>query len=115
MFPVKCTIGACNAIIPTFTAYQYPTYMRNLGIGSGNLAAGAALVIVPYLFLLVSSLNLILMKTNGILINALEQFQEHVNVHLPMSIMGVAGLVGAVALIFLKDKLSKKPKAADTR
>lgn len=30
-------------------------YMRNLGIGAGNLAAGFALVLVPYLFLLVSS------------------------------------------------------------
>lgn len=29
-------------------------YMRNLGIGAGNLAAGFALVLVPYMFLLVS-------------------------------------------------------------
>jgi hypothetical protein len=28
--------------------------MRNLGIGAGNLAAGFALVLVPYLFFLVS-------------------------------------------------------------
>ena len=52
-FTVKCCVGACNAIIPTFTAYQYPTKMRNLGVGSGNLAAGVALIIVPYMWLLV--------------------------------------------------------------
>lgn len=32
-------------------------YMRNLSIGSGNLAAGFALVLVPYLFYLVSRLD----------------------------------------------------------
>lgn len=50
-------MGACNAIIPTFTAYQYPTTMRNLGVGAGNFAAGIALIIVPYLWLLVSFTN----------------------------------------------------------
>lgn len=49
----KCTIGACNAIIPTYTAFQYPCVMRNLAVGVGNFAAGAALMIVPYLWLLV--------------------------------------------------------------
>lgn len=51
---VKITVGASNAIIPTYTAYHYPVYMRNLGIGAGNLAAGFALVFVPYMFLMVS-------------------------------------------------------------
>lgn len=49
----KCTIGACNAIIPTYTAFQYPCVMRNLAVGVGNFAAGGALMIVPYLWLLV--------------------------------------------------------------
>ena len=51
---VKITVGASNALIPSYTAHHYPVYMRNLGIGAGNLAAGFALVLVPYLFLLVS-------------------------------------------------------------
>lgn len=55
LYVVKCTIGACNAIIPTFTAFQYPTILRNLGVGAGNFAAGLALVTVPYLWLLVRS------------------------------------------------------------
>ena len=54
LLAVKVSVGASNAIIPTYTAYHYPVYMRNLGIGAGNLSAGFALVSVPYLFLLVS-------------------------------------------------------------
>lgn len=50
----KCAMGATNALIPTYTALQYPTSMRTLSIGLGNLAAGLALVTVPYLWLLVS-------------------------------------------------------------
>ncbi|XP_062716714.1 organic cation transporter protein [Aedes albopictus] len=82
---VKCSVGACNAIIPTFTAYQYPTTMRNLGVGAGNFAAGVALIIVPYLWLL-----------------------EHVDQYLPITIMGVFSIIGGLALLALKDKLSKK-------
>ncbi|XP_035780826.1 organic cation transporter protein-like [Anopheles albimanus] len=82
---VKCCVGACNAIIPTFTAYQYPTTMRNLGVGVGNFAAGVALIIVPYLWLL-----------------------EHVDQYLPMTIMGVFSIIGALSLAVLKDKLSSK-------
>ncbi|XP_052903462.1 organic cation transporter protein [Anopheles moucheti] len=82
---VKCCVGACNAIIPTFTAYQYPTTMRNLGVGVGNFAAGVALIIVPYLWLL-----------------------EHIDQYLPMTIMGVFSIIGALSLAILKDKLSQK-------
>lgn len=49
----KCVIGANNAIIPTYTAMQYPTVVRNFGVGMGNLAAGVALILVPYMWLLV--------------------------------------------------------------
>lgn len=82
---VKCAVGACNAIIPTFTAYQYPTTMRNLGVGAGNFAAGIALIIVPYLWLL-----------------------EHTDQYLPMTVMGVFSIIGGVSLVLLRDKLSKK-------
>ncbi|XP_055609045.1 organic cation transporter protein [Uranotaenia lowii] len=82
---VKCAVGACNAIIPTFTAFQYPTTMRNLGVGAGNFAAGIALIIVPYLWLL-----------------------EHVDQYLPITVMGVFSIIGGLSLIVLKDKLSKK-------
>ncbi|XP_055853828.1 solute carrier family 22 member 4 isoform X2 [Episyrphus balteatus] len=76
----KCAIGANNAIIPTFTAQQYPTVVRNFGLGMGNLAAGVALILVPYMWLL-----------------------EHVSPLLPLTIMGVCGIVGAGALMMMKD------------
>ncbi|KAM7359682.1 organic cation transporter protein isoform 1-T2 [Cochliomyia hominivorax] len=76
----KCVIGANNAIIPTYTAMQYPTVVRNFGVGMGNLAAGVALILVPYMWLL-----------------------EHVEPLLPMSIMGVSGIIGAIALAMMKD------------
>lgn len=82
---MKCAIGANNALIPTFTAYQYPTNMRNLGVGVGNFAAGMALIVVPNLWLL-----------------------EHFEKHLPMTIMGVVGIIGAVALFMMEDNSNKK-------
>ncbi|KAG5679752.1 hypothetical protein PVAND_009292 [Polypedilum vanderplanki] len=90
---VKIAIGASNALIPTFTANHYPVYMRNLGIGAGNLSAGFALVLVPYLFLL-----------------------EKVEEHLPMSILGTVGLIGAISLLFIKDKsMTKKSASQETQ
>lgn len=53
LISVKCSIGAVNSLIPTFTAIQYPTTMRTLSVGIGNFAAGLALITVPYLWLLV--------------------------------------------------------------
>lgn len=76
----KCVIGASNAIIPIFTAMQYPTIVRNFGVGIGNLGAGVALILVPYMWLL-----------------------EHIEPLLPMTIMGICGLIGSVALIMMKD------------
>ncbi|XP_029406412.2 solute carrier family 22 member 15 isoform X2 [Bactrocera dorsalis] len=76
----KCIIGANNAIIPSYTAMQYPTVVRNFGVGMGNLAAGTALMLVPYMWLL-----------------------EHVDPLLPMSIMGVCGIIGAISLFLMKD------------
>ncbi|KAJ6636443.1 Organic cation transporter protein [Pseudolycoriella hygida] len=78
---VKCSIGATNALIPTFTAIQYPTTMRTLSVGIGNFAAGIALITVPYLWLL-----------------------ENVQKDLPMTLMGLFGIIGAGALMLMKDK-----------
>ncbi|KAH8416958.1 hypothetical protein KR222_000209 [Zaprionus bogoriensis] len=76
----KCLIGANNAIIPTYTAMQYPTIVRNFGVGMGNLASGIALILVPSLWQL-----------------------EHYDPLLPLNIMGVCGLVGATAIALMKD------------
>ncbi|KAL7728519.1 hypothetical protein ACLKA6_012532 [Drosophila palustris] len=76
----KCLIGANNAIIPTYTAMQYPTIVRNFGVGMGNLASGIALILVPSLW-------------------QLEQYDAL----LPLNIMGVSGIIGAVAITLMKD------------
>ncbi|XP_017845103.1 organic cation transporter protein isoform X2 [Drosophila busckii] len=76
----KCLIGANNAIIPTYTAMQYPTIVRNFGVGMGNLASGIALILVPFLWQL-----------------------EHFDALLPLNIMGACGLIGAAAIALMKD------------
>ncbi|XP_034486301.1 organic cation transporter protein isoform X2 [Drosophila innubila] len=76
----KCLIGANNAIIPTYTAMQYPTIVRNFGVGMGNLASGIGLILVPSLWQL-----------------------EHYDALLPLNIMGVCGIIGAVAITLMKD------------
>lgn len=35
---------------------QYPTIVRNFGVGLGNLASGIALILVPFLWQLVGNL-----------------------------------------------------------
>ncbi|XP_031621225.1 organic cation transporter protein [Contarinia nasturtii] len=48
----KFTISAGNTVMPVYTAELYPTAIRNAGVGACNMAAGVALIIVPYLSLL---------------------------------------------------------------
>jgi len=50
----KFTISAGNTIMPVYTAELYPTPIRNVGVGACNVAAGLALILTPYLSLLVS-------------------------------------------------------------
>lgn len=49
----KFTISAGNTIMPVYTAELYPTAIRNVGVGACNLAAGIALILTPYISLLV--------------------------------------------------------------
>lgn len=50
----KFTISAGNTIMPVYTAELYPTSIRNAGVGACNVAAGLALILTPYLDILVS-------------------------------------------------------------
>lgn len=56
----KMSISSSNAIMPVFTAELYPTTLRNIGVGASNVTAGIALMLVPYLFELVSSKKFII-------------------------------------------------------
>ncbi|XKL61760.1 hypothetical protein PGB90_001593 [Kerria lacca] len=46
----KFSVSSSNVIMPVFTAELFPTIIRNLGVGSSNVPAGIALMIVPYLW-----------------------------------------------------------------
>lgn len=56
LFIGKFTISAGNTVMPVYTAELYPTAIRNAGVGACNVAAGVALITVPYLSLLVCAL-----------------------------------------------------------
>lgn len=49
----KFSVSSSNAVMPVFTAELFPTVVRNLGVGSSNVPAGIALMLVPYLWNLV--------------------------------------------------------------
>lgn len=49
----KFTISAGNTIMPVYTAELYPTAIRNIGVGACNVSAGFALILTPYLSMLV--------------------------------------------------------------
>ena len=53
----KFSVSASNVIMPVFTAELFPTVIRNLGVGSSNVPAGIALMIIPSLWNLVSKLS----------------------------------------------------------
>lgn len=53
----KFSVSSSNVIMPLYTAELFPTVIRNLGVGTSNIPAGAALIMVPYLWDLVSFEN----------------------------------------------------------
>lgn len=53
----KFAIGSTNMMLPIFTAELYPTFIRNLGVGASQCAAGLALICIPHLWELVSKIQ----------------------------------------------------------
>ncbi|XP_059474531.1 organic cation transporter protein-like isoform X2 [Neocloeon triangulifer] len=76
----KFAISCSNAILPIFTAELFPTVVRNLGVGSSNVSAGIALMLVPYLW------NLAVIYDK-----------------LPFIFMGVLGIVGGLSVMLLPE------------
>lgn len=44
---------------------------------------------------------------NFLKVHSSNSFQEHIDIHLPMSIMGVVGGLGGISLLLIKEKSSK--------
>lgn len=76
----KFSVSSSNAVMPVFTAELFPTVVRNLGVGSSNVPAGIALMLVPYLW-------------------NLSGMDERV----PMGVLGVFGVVGGLSVLFLPE------------
>ncbi|KAL1139156.1 hypothetical protein AAG570_009216 [Ranatra chinensis] len=86
----KFCVSSSNVVMPVFTAELFPTFMRNLGVGSSNIPGGIALMLVPYLWNLAG-----------------------MNVNMPMGILGVCGIVGGLSVLLLPET-GKGGTLADT-
>ncbi|KAK6640769.1 hypothetical protein RUM44_012466 [Polyplax serrata] len=80
----KFAISSSNAIAPVYTAELFPTVVRNLGVGSSNVAAGVALVLVPYLWNLAA-----------------------IDFRFPMGLLGSFGVVGGISVLFLEETANR--------
>lgn len=76
----KFSISSSNVIIPIYTAEMFPTKMRNLGVGASSVPAGVALILIPYLWPM-----------------------QSINVHFPMALLGVVGVIGGLSVLLLPD------------
>ncbi|XP_013193450.2 organic cation transporter protein isoform X1 [Amyelois transitella] len=84
----KFAIGSTNMMLPIFTAELYPTVIRNLGVGASQIAAGLALIGIPYLWRLTAF-----------------------SVHLPMMTIAVLSAIGGGIVLLLPDTANKAPPA----
>lgn len=76
----KFSVSASNAIMPVFTAELFPTVVRNVGVGASNVPAGAALMLTPYLWNLVTF-----------------------GAHVPMTVIGAISLLGGFTALLLPE------------
>ncbi|XP_060526541.1 organic cation transporter protein-like isoform X2 [Cylas formicarius] len=76
----KFSISSSNAIMPVYTAELYPTIIRNIGVGAANVSAGIALMLVPYLWELIS-----------------------IHSSVPMLVLAVFGIVGGASVLLLPE------------
>ncbi|XP_017494621.1 PREDICTED: solute carrier family 22 member 21 isoform X2 [Rhagoletis zephyria] len=84
----KFTISAGNTIMPVYTAELYPTAIRNVGVGACNVAAGAALILTPYLSLL-----------------------HKIEIHFMMTLLTAFAFFGGFVVLFLPESASAQTKS----
>uniref|UniRef100_A0A0A1XIU6 Solute carrier family 22 member 21 n=2 Tax=Zeugodacus cucurbitae TaxID=28588 RepID=A0A0A1XIU6_ZEUCU len=83
----KFTISAGNTIMPVYTAELYPTAIRNVGVGACNVAAGAALILTPYLSLL-----------------------NKIEIHFMMTLLTAFAFFGGFVVLFLPETIAAQTK-----
>ncbi|XP_059481179.1 organic cation transporter protein-like [Neocloeon triangulifer] len=71
-------------ILPVFTAELFPTVVRNMGVGSANLAAGIALLLVPNLWNLAAVWE-----------------------GLPLFVLGILSILGGASVMLLPETANK--------
>ncbi|XP_014283794.1 organic cation transporter protein [Halyomorpha halys] len=73
-------ISSPNVTVQIYTAELYPTIIRNLGLGSANVAAGVSLILIPYIWLMAG-----------------------VDESLPIVVIGLGGVLGGLATLLLPE------------
>ncbi|KAL4112308.1 hypothetical protein QTP88_016122 [Uroleucon formosanum] len=76
----KFSVSSSNVIMPLYTAELFPTVIRNLGVGTSNIPAGIALIMVPYLWNL-SPLSKVL----------------------PLMVLGTVSVIGGLSVLMLPE------------
>ncbi|XP_050437931.1 organic cation transporter protein-like isoform X2 [Adelges cooleyi] len=76
----KFSVSSSNVIMPLYTAELFPTVIRNLGVGTSNIPAGIALIMVPYLWNLSS-----------------------VSKVLPLMVLGTVSVIGGLSVLMLPE------------
>ncbi|KAF6211608.1 hypothetical protein GE061_012121 [Apolygus lucorum] len=76
--------GMTNSSLTTIVASMYPTLMRTLGLGWGNLFTSIGLAVATNIVLL-----------------------SNWKANLPLLILGISGLLGSLALLFLPGRVSR--------
>lgn len=76
----KFSVSSSNVIMPLYTAELFPTVIRNLGVGTSNIPAGIALIMVPYLWNLSPVSNV-----------------------LPLMVLGTVSVVGGLSVLMLPE------------
>lgn len=98
--------------MPVYTAELYPTAIRNAGVGACNASAGIALIIVPYLSLLVGYYSFILSPITKKYITYIS-LQNKIQPHYLMCLLTASSFLGSIVVIFLPESMEKPAATKD--